>query len=263
MHSILVIGCGNMGGALLRRWVGAGTAERVVVIDPALPELPTGVGRVAAIADAPEPAPDVVVVAVKPQIAAAALAGLGERLLPTTIVVSIMAGTQSGDIGEWTGATRVARAMPNTPSAIGKGMIALHANGIDDAGRAAVAGLFADAGEVLWLDAETQFDAVTAVSGSGPAYLYRFIEALTAGAEAAGLPAELAERLARGTVIGAAALADADPRSAAELRQAVTSPGGTTEAGLGALDADPGLPQLLRNAVRAATARSRELAENR
>jgi pyrroline-5-carboxylate reductase len=123
--------------------------------------------------------------------------------------------------------------------------------------------LFSPAGATVWLDSEGQFDAVTALSGSGPAYVFRVIEALGAAGEAAGLPVDLAECLARATVIGAAALAESDPRGIAELRQAVTSPGGTTEAGLEALDSDPGLPQLMRNTIRAAATRSRELADNR
>ncbi len=150
--------------------------------------------------------------------------------------------------------------MPNTPAAIGKGVTALCGRNLDDTDRASVERLFEAAGWTFWLSEEGQFDAVTAVSGSGPAYLFRFIEALASAGESAGLPGDLAVELARRTVVGAAALADADERTPRELRAAVTSPGGTTQAGLEALDADPGLPQLLRLAVRAAVNRSRELA---
>lgn len=262
--TLWLIGCGNMGGALLDRWAAAGWVSRIVVIDPASPSVPAGVEvRTELPIQGGVPVPDVVVIAVKPQIAAAALDGLPGLVGPSTIAVSIMAGSQLAEIAALTGCGQVVRAMPNTPAAIGKGVTALYANGADVAVRGVATALFAAAGQTLWLEAENQFDAVTALSGSGPAYVFRFIESLAAAGEAAGLPASLAEILARSTVIGAAALADADPRPVRELRAVVTSPGGTTEAGLGALDADPGLPQLVRSAVRAAAARSKELAENR
>ena len=262
--TLWLIGCGNMGSALLSRWLQAGIAEQSVAIDPAVASVPTGVELLRALPAAGErAAPDVVVLAVKPQVAAAALSGVARLLAPTTIVVSIMAGLQTADVAAMAGNGIVVRAMPNTPAAVGKGVTALFSPGADDAGRATITALFAATGKAIWLESEAQFDAVTAVSGSGPAYVFRFIEALSAAGEAAGLPSELASELARATVIGAAALADNDPRPAQELRQAVTSPGGTTQAGLEMLDADPGLPQLVRNAVRAAAARSRELSETR
>lgn len=262
--TLWLIGCGNMGSALLSRWLEAGIAERFVVIDPATVSVPAGVDLLRAL---PEPGqctvPDVVVLAVKPQVAAAALKGMPQWLSARTLVVSIMAGLQIADVATMAGNGIVVRAMPNTPAAVGKGMTALFSPSANDSERAAAATLFDAVGKAIWLESEAQFDAVTAVSGSGPAYVFRFIEALAAAGEAAGLPAELAIELARETVIGAAALADNDPRPAQELRQAVTSPGGTTQAGLEMLDADPGLPQLVRNAVRAAAARSRELSETR
>jgi pyrroline-5-carboxylate reductase len=262
ISSLWLIGCGNMGGALLARWVAAGAAAKFVVVDPAMPKLPRGVAGVASLGEAMAIGrPDVVVIAVKPQMAAAALAGFGVLVAADCLTVSIMAGPMLADIARMTGTSAMVRAMPNTPAAIGKGVCALYGSGINDAQRVKVERLFAAAGTTLWLDAEVQFDAVTALSGSGPAYVFRFIEALAAAGEAAGLSPELSAALARQTVIGASALADLDARSAAELRTAVTSPGGTTEAGLNALDSEPGLPALLRAAVRAATARSRELAE--
>lgn len=262
--TLWLVGCGNMGAALLERWSAAGLATRILVIDPALPAVPPGVELLAALpAPGARPSPDVAVLAVKSQIAAAALSGLAERLGENSLVISIMAGLTLGDISRMVGERPLVRAMPNTPAAVGKGMTALHMAVADAAVTAVADALFMATGTTVWLDAESQFDAVTAVSGSGPAYVFRFIEALAAAAEAAGLPADLAENLARGTVIGAAALADGDARSARDLRAAVTSPGGTTQAGLEALDADPGLPALVRSAVRAAATRSRELSENR
>jgi pyrroline-5-carboxylate reductase len=182
---------------------------------------------------------------------------------PSTVAVSIMAGTPLANVRALAGVTDAVRAMPNTPAALGKGVTALFTGATNKSVSAMAEMLFSPAGATVWLDSEGQFDAVTALSGSGPAYVFRFIEALGAAGEAAGLPVDLAECLARATVIGAAALAESDPRGIAELRQAVTSPGGTTEAGLEALDSDPGLPQLMRNTIRAAATRSRELADNR
>ncbi len=261
IRTLWLIGCGNMGSALLARWVDA--AETIVVVDPGTPELPSGVEHIPALPAGTLPRPDVVVLAVKPQVAPTALAGLPALVGPQTVVVSIMAGTLLADLSAFAGEAAVVRAMPNTPAAVGKGVTALFANGLSDDARASVDRLFERAGPVLWLEGENQFDAVTAVSGSGPAYVFRFIEALAAAGEASGLPAELAEKLARATVVGAAALAEVDPRSPRDLRAAVTSPGGTTQAGLEALDADPGLPALVRAAVRAAASRSKELAEGR
>jgi pyrroline-5-carboxylate reductase len=261
IRTLWLIGCGNMGSALLARWIDA--AETIVVVDPGSPQLPKGVEHLPALPAGVLPRPDFVVLAVKPQVAPTALAGLPALVGPETVVVSIMAGTMLADLAAFAGEALPVRAMPNTPAAVGKGVTALYANGISDDARVSVEALFERAGPTVWLESENQFDAVTAVSGSGPAYVFRFIEALAAAGEAAGLPSELAEKLARATVVGAAALAETDPRSPRDLRAAVTSPGGTTQAGLEALDADPGLPALVRAAVRAAAARSKELAEGR
>jgi pyrroline-5-carboxylate reductase len=261
IRTLWLIGCGNMGSALLARWVDA--AETIVVVDPGSPQLPAGVEHFPALPAGVLPRPDVVVLAVKPQVAPTALAGLPALVGPETIVVSIMAGTMLADLAAFAGEAVPVRAMPNTPASVGKGVTALYASGLSDDARVSVENLFARTGSVVWLESENQFDAVTAVSGSGPAYVFRFIEALAAAGEAAGLPSELAEKLARATVVGAAALAESDPRSPRDLRAAVTSPGGTTQAGLEALDADPGLPALVRAAVRAAASRSKELAEGR
>ncbi|MBC7522184.1 MAG: hypothetical protein H7268_13975 [Sandarakinorhabdus sp.] len=176
---------------------------------------------------------------------------------PMTLVVSVMAGVTTADLATVFPNSAIVRAMPNTPAAIGMGVTALFTTAGDLAEGAAEA-LFGPAGTSLWLADEGQFDAVTAVSGSGPAYLYAFIEALAAAAAAAGLEPGLADRLARATVTGAAALATAESTvPAAVLRDQVTSPGGTTAAGLAVLM--PGLAPLLVDTVAAAAARSQAL----
>jgi pyrroline-5-carboxylate reductase len=173
-----------------------------------------------------------------------------------TLVVSVMAGVTTADIASVFPGAAIIRAMPNTPAAIGEGVTALFTRAGDLAEGAAEA-LFSAAGTTVWLNEEDDFDAVTAVSGSGPAYVFAFIEALAAAGVAAGLEPGLSERLARATVTGAAALAVSDSTPAATLRERVTSPGGTTAAGLSVLQ--PGLGPLVSATVAAAAARSRQL----
>jgi pyrroline-5-carboxylate reductase len=249
---IWLLGCGNMGGALLDRWLAEDMGP-VAVIDPAPRSLPAGV---AASATPPDGAPDVLVLAVKPQVWRAAAAPLAAHTGPMTLVVSVMAGVTTAEIAEAFPGCAIIRAMPNTPAAIGKGVTALFTDAGDLAAGAAEA-LFSAAGATVWLPRESDFDAVTAVSGSGPAYVFAFIEALAAAGAAAGLDAGLAAQLARATVTGAAALAAADAAPAAELRGRVTSPGGTTAAGLAVLL--PELARLLAMTVAAAAERSRQL----
>jgi len=253
---IWLLGCGNMGGALLGRWIAEGLGP-VAVIDPAPGALPEGVP---ARADPPEGRPDVLVLAVKPQVWRAAAAPLAACAGPLTLVVSVMAGVSIADIASVFPASAIIRAMPNTPAAIGQGVTGLYTTAGDLAEGAAEA-LFSPVGTTVWLDKEADFDALTGVSGSGPAYVFAFIEALAAAAEAAGLEPGLAARLARATVTGAAALAAGDAAPAAELRARVTSPGGTTAAGLAVLQ--PGLAPLLAATVAAAAARSRALASGK
>lgn len=249
---IWLLGCGNMGGALLGRWLEDGLGP-VAVIDPAPRALPEGV---LASAEPPEGRPDVLVLAVKPQVWRAAAAPLAASAGPLTLVVTVMAGVTIADIASVFPGSAIIRAMPNTPAAIGQGVTGLFTTAGDLAEGAAEA-LFSPAGSTVWLDKEADFDALTAVSGSGPAYVFAFIEALAAAGAAAGLEAGLAARLARATVIGAAALAASDPTPAAQLRERVTSPAGTTAAGLAVLQ--PGLAPLVNATVAAAAARSREL----
>ncbi len=233
-----------MGGALLDRWRAAGINP--VVVDPAL-----------GLAIPADGTPDIIVLAVKPQVWWAATEALATRARADTLIVSIMAGITLSALGDrWPDAI-LARAMPNTPARHGRGITGTFLHHDDAGKRARVEALFAPAGAVVWLDRESDFDALTAVSGSGPGYVFAFIEALAAAAEAAGLAPDLAARLARATVTGAAALADADDRSPAALREAVTSPNGTTAAGLAVLT--PALTRLLCETVAAAQLRSRAL----
>ncbi|MGI4879926.1 MAG: pyrroline-5-carboxylate reductase family protein, partial [Janthinobacterium lividum] len=176
---------------------------------------------------------------------------------PGTLIVSVMAGITIAALRRRWPDARLARAMPNTPASLGRGVTGLFLEAADVDDRARLDALFAAAGATVWLDHESDFDALTAVSGSGPGYVFAFIEALAAAGEAAGLSTEVAANLARATVTGAAALADADDRSPAELRTAVTSPNGTTAAGLAVLT--PVLGGLMRDTVAAAQLRSREL----
>lgn len=265
---IALLGCGKMGMALLDGWLAAGLpGKRVVAIDPNPSDVlrarieEEGV-RLLDPADAVSFAVDMLVLAVKPQMMDAALPAVAPLAGPATPALSVAAGLP---ISYFKAALSpdapVIRAMPNTPAAVGKGITALIAS--DEATtqqKAAAESLLEVVGQTIWLEQENQMDAVTGVSGSGPAYVFHMIEALAAAGVAEGLPEDLAMRLARATVIGAGALAEASPSSAEQLRIDVTSPGGTTAAGLQQLmDAEAGLPPLMRRTVAAAAARSREL----
>lgn len=204
---------------------------------------------------------DVLVLAVKPQQMKAALAPLAGRLAHQT-VVSIAAGLRLADIGRWLGGyRRLVRAMPNTPALIGAGVTGLYAEpAVDEAGRAAAERVLAAVGSTVWIAAEAQMDAVTAVSGSGPAYVFHFIEALEAAGASLGFDTATARRLAIDTVLGAAKLAAGSDDAPSVLRERVTSKGGTTEAALGSLAASGVFDAIVR-AVQAAEARGRELGE--
>lgn len=204
---------------------------------------------------------DVLVLAVKPQQMKAALAPFTGRLASQT-VVSIAAGLRLADIGRWLGGyRRLVRAMPNTPALIGAGVTGLYADpSVDGAGRAAAERVLAAVGSTVWIAAEAQMDAVTAVSGSGPAYVFHFIEALEAAGTSLGFDAATARRLAIDTVLGAAKLAAGSDEAPSVLRERVTSKGGTTEAALASMSAS-GVSEAIVRAVQAAEARGRELGE--
>ncbi|MCB1834720.1 MAG: pyrroline-5-carboxylate reductase [Geminicoccaceae bacterium] len=265
---LLLVGGGKMGGALMRGWLQAGLAPADAFLiepnDAARAEL-AGLGVATAVADAGDLAafhPRTVIVAVKPQVMDAVLDGLGAFVGPKTLVVSIAAGKPISAFERAFGpATAIVRVMPNTPAAIGRGMSVLCASrSVTPAQRAEVEALMAAVGDTAWIGDEEQMHAVTGVSGSGPAYVFHMIEALAAAGMAAGLPEDLAKRLALRTVEGAGALAGTGDVEPAVLRANVTSPGGTTAAGLGVLMAEDGLGPLLERTVAAAAERSRELA---
>ncbi|MFK7836254.1 MAG: pyrroline-5-carboxylate reductase [Sulfitobacter sp.] len=259
---LVLLGCGKMGSAMLAGWLARGLPPASVwVVDPAPSAWLQGTG---VHLNAALPAtPAIVLVAVKPQMMADALPTLKAMGNGETLFVSVAAGTTIDYFEQTLGAhTPVVRAMPNTPAAISQGITAIVANAA--AGPAALDEaevLLSAVGQVVRLDAEAQIDAVTGVSGSGPAYVFHMIETLAAGGEAQGLPADLAMQLAKATVAGAGALALQAEEDPAQLRVNVTSPNGTTQAALEVLmDEADGFPALLPRAVKAATDRSKELA---
>lgn len=265
---VVLVGCGNMGYAMLSGWIASGrlAAGDAVAVEPdeALRVRAQKLGC-AAHASADElPAdlsPDLVVVAVKPQVLRGVLAGYARFGGGATVFLSIAAGMPIATFEEVLGpGTPVIRCMPNTPAAIGRGMMVTVANGrVTEADAGFVSDLLAASGRVAAVADEALMDAVTAVSGSGPAYVFHFIEALTAAAVKAGLPDDTAALLAMQTVAGAAALAADSGEDPAVLRRQVTSPNGTTAAALAVLMGEDGLEALLTDAVEAARMRSVEL----
>jgi pyrroline-5-carboxylate reductase len=255
-----------MGAAMLRGWLAAGAASRFLVVEPAgtPPSLDSAacVEWYAAMEALPDDlAPNTVVFAVKPQVVDEVAPCYRRWVNPATLFVSIVAGKTLADLARHLGPAAIVRAMPNTPAAIGRGITVACANRLVKTEQREFCGQLLDAiGESAWIDDEALLDSVTAVSGSGPAYVFLLIEALARAGEAEGLPPELALRLARSTVAGSGELARVSPDTPAQLRENVTSPGGTTRAALDVLMATDGLPALVRRAVAAASARSRELA---
>ncbi len=268
LPALLLVGCGKMGGALLSGWLERDLAQRLVVVEPG-PGAAGFAGKpgvellASAEAIAGDVAPAVVVFAVKPQAMAEVLPAYRRFAAGGAVFLSIAAGKTLGFFARTLGAdAAVVRAMPNTPAAIGRGIAVACANArVSPAQRALAERLLGAVGEVGWVADEALIDAVTAVSGSGPAYVFLLIECLAKAGVAAGLPLDLASRLARATVAGSGELARLSPESAAALREAVTSPGGTTRAALDVLMAKDGLEPLLRRAVLAAAKRSKELAD--
>jgi pyrroline-5-carboxylate reductase len=251
-----------MGSAMLAGWLGSGLpAQAVTVIDPNPSDWLRGVAGLNLNGAVP-PAPAVALVAVKPQVMAEALPRLGELGGGATLVVTVAAGTPIATYEAVLGAaTPLVRSMPNTPAAVGRGITAIVGNAAATPAHMETAErLLETVGQVVRLPSEDLMDAVTAVSGSGPAYVFHLIETLAAAGAAEGLPPDLALHLARATVAGAGALAEGSGDSPAQLRVNVTSPNGTTAAALAVLmDPDTGFPALLTRAVKAAADRSREL----
>lgn len=262
---VLLVGGGNMGGAMARGWLEGGLAPtQLAVLDP------KGGPHVDALVEAGvshKTAPqgleaDILLVAVKPQVLDAALPGLRPIVRPDTLVVSVVAGRTIASIQAGLGDCAVVRAMPNTPALIGRGITGAYAgSGVSPEQRETATRLLAACGPVEWVASEVLIDAVTAVSGSGPAYVFHLTEALASAGVNAGLDADLAMRLARHTVAGAGELMIRSADGPDTLRRNVTSPNGTTQAALDVLMGENGLAALMNRAVEAARARAQALSK--
>ena len=263
---IVLVGAGNMGGALLTGWLKSGVpGSSVIVVDPgpAQPMLTmiaeAGATHVTSLSD--DVKAGVLFLAVKPQVMEAVLPGLRNAVGPQTVVVSVAAGKTLGFLEKHLGAAAMVRAMPNTPAMVGRGVTGAYANGsVDVSQRQTVQNLLKVSGPVEWVPEEADIDAVTAVSGSGPAYVFYLVECMAEAGRKLGLQADLAMRLARETVAGAGELLHQLPDDASRLRQNVTSPGGTTAAALSVLMAEDGMQPLFDKAIAAARTRAEELA---
>lgn len=257
---LVLLGCGKMGTALLTGWLAAGVpAASVWVIEPNPSDWLNASG--VHLNKGVPPAPAVALLAVKPQMMGAALPALQALGNGTTLFISIAAGTSIATFEAALGPrTPIVRTMPNTPAMVGRGITGICANAAGQSGLALARALMLAVGEVVELEGEHQIDAVTAISGSGPAYVFHLIEAMAAAGVAEGLSPDVAMKLARATVCGSGELAYRSPEAAAQLRINVTSPGGTTAAALAHLmDPVTGLPPLMARAAHAAAERGREL----
>jgi pyrroline-5-carboxylate reductase len=262
---LVLVGAGNMGGAMLAGWLDAGADPAAIVVidpkpsDPMVARLDDAGVRLEA--SPPEAVTaGVLMLAVKPQMMEAVLPGLKRLVGPQTVTLSIAAGKTIGFFERHLGGA-VVRSIPNTPAMVGRGITGAVANAAVSAGaKTEIDRLLSVCGPVEWLDDEDMIDAVTAVSGSGPAYVFYLVECMAEAGRKLGLPADLAMRLARATVTGAGELMHRSPDGAARLRRNVTSPNGTTAAALDVLMADQAMQPLFDQALKAAADRSRELA---
>ena len=265
-QTLLLVGGGKMGMALMQGWIAAGlTPAQIMVQEPSPSAGLTAAGvtlnpsaeQLAALA------PNIVVLAVKPQMIETVLPPLAESLPRGALVLSLMAGVPVKTMVQLLGdGGAYVRTMPNTPASIGKGMTGLYADAqVSDVQKQAAAALLGAVGQTVWLDTEKMIDAVTAISGSGPAYVFHLVEAMQAAGISLGLPEDMSRQLAMQTIIGAAAMLDEDHAEAAQLRRNVTSPGGTTEAALDVLMSEQGMSDLMRRAAQAAANRAQELAQ--
>lgn len=253
-----LIGCGNMAGAMLHRWIetGALASQDVFVCNRHDRALPDGVRQGRALPTGP--LPDAILLGVKPQ-QLDDLTELAPRIAGAPLLLSILAGVDDKALADRFEVKAIVRCMPNLPVAIGNGVVAMHGDQAGTRQRSAVDALMMPLGLSVWID-ETQFDAVTALAGSGPAFVYRFIDAFAAAGVASGLPADLSAQLAIATVEGGALVAAQATASPRELADRVASRGGTTRAGLNVLDDDDSLVRLLTNTLAAAARRSAEMA---
>lgn len=265
-RSLVLVGAGKMGGAMLEGWLATGMpGSGITVLDPAPgPEIKAVTGAYGMLLNPPLghiPPADAIVLAIKPQMLDAAAPILKAIARPKSLLISVLAGKTIADLrSRLPEGVAVVRAMPNLPASVRRGVTAAApADDVTAAQRAMTDALLVGIGKVEWLPHENLIDAVTAVSGSGPAYVFHMVECMAAAGTAAGLPAELAERLARATVEGAGEMLFKSDLPPAKLRQNVTSPGGTTAAALEELMAENGLQALMKRAIAAAKRRAGEL----
>jgi pyrroline-5-carboxylate reductase len=263
---IVQFGCGNMGGVMLAGWLAGGLDPAAfTVIDPYLAQAPAGTRLLSAPTDlgegAQDPA-DVVLLGFKPQQLGAAADTVAPLVGPGTLLLSILAGVDLATLrATFPQAGAIVRVMPNLAAALGKSPTALFGDAQGPA-RDRTDALMAPLGQAEWLDDEAQMDLVTALAGSGPAFVYRFIDALASGAAALGLPREQADRLALAMVEGAVQLAATSPHSPAELARRVASPGGVTQVGIDVLDAQGRLARLIEDTLRGARDRSAQMTQD-
>lgn len=259
--SILVVGLGNMAGALVDGWLASGLdPANFTAVDPLREASPAGIEL---LREVPQGHFDLILLGVKPQMLGEVAPALEALAGPDSVVLSILAGVGTNGLrARFPRARAIVRLMPNLAAALGKSANTLFSDDLDADGRAALTALVARLGTTGWVDDEDLFHAVTALAGSGPGFVYRFIEALAEGGSALGLAPDLAERLAVQMVEGAACLAADAGIAPAELARRVASKGGTTEAGLEVLDENRALADLVKQCLRSATERSRELSAN-
>lgn len=265
MAPIILVGAGNMGGALLTGWLKQDVGQQsIVVLDPGPSEAILSLIKKTGARHVTEVPSDlkagILFLAVKPQMMDKVLPSLTSLVGDQTVVVSVAAGTTQGKIASYLGTTPSVRAMPNTPAMVGRGITGAYANNLVSAEqKSAVDQLLRVSGPVEWVESEADIDAVTAVSGSGPAYVFYLVECMAEAGRKAGLSADLAMRLARETVAGAGELLHQSPETASQLRKNVTSPGGTTAAALNVLMAEDALQPIFDRAIDAAKLRAGEL----
>jgi pyrroline-5-carboxylate reductase len=264
LRPIVLVGAGKMGGAMLAGWARTPPEAPVIIVDPKVSDevaaIAAQMGATLAAAPPADTLAGLLIVAVKPQMMGAVLPALAAMRDGETAVVSVAAGITIAALEAALGEGPVVRTIPNTPAQIGRGVTVAVANAaVTEAQKQAATGLLGAIGMVEWVDDEALIDAATAVSGSGPAYVFHVVECMAEAGRRVGLPADLAMRIARGTVAGAGALLDSTETDAATLRQNVTSPGGTTAAALGVLMGDEAMQTLFADAIAAASNRAREL----
>jgi pyrroline-5-carboxylate reductase len=258
---ILIFGCGNMGGAMLRGWIAGGIEPgRFVVVDPVATGLPNGVAILRSASEVTETF-DTFLLGIKPQMIAALAPDIARLREPGARLISILAGIESTTLSGHFPSAKIVRLMPNLAAAIGKSPLGLWSSHLNETARSELDDMLTPLGTPVWLTSENQMNVVTALAGSGPAFVYRFVDALAAGAAHLGLPPATAAQLALTMVEGAALLAAQSNETPGELAARVTSPGGTTAAGLGVLDEAGALVRLVEATLRTAAERGAELAQ--